>query len=101
MFSLPLHIPTLSVSFCGALLVLQLGLLYAFIVCESNFLHSCALPITSHVIPSMLSSLMSGIPSSEQLSHGATKNLHLSLLSLCFNFTAHTPIYLTDCMFLT
>ena len=79
------------VSYHGALFVLQLGILDASIVCELNFLLSCRSLITSPVILSMFSSSMSGIQRSSGTSLGTTKNLHLALLSLCLNFTVHTP----------
>ena len=51
----------LSISFHGALFVLQLELLDASTVCKLNFLLSCGSPFTSHVsLPSSISCLNEG-----------------------------------------
>ena len=63
----------------------------ASIFCELNFLLSCGLSITPSVIFNILSSSMSGIPSSAGPSQDITKNLHLAVLSLCLNLTVHSP----------
>ena len=76
---------------CGAMFVLQPGLLDASIFCESNFLLLYRLPVTSHVIFNMFISSVSGIPSSAGLSPGITKNLHLAFLPSYHNLTLHTP----------
>ena len=65
---------------------------WTFIVCESSFLLSCGSPITSHVLLNILSSLLSGVPSSAGPSSGTTMNLHLVLLTLCLNFNVYTHI---------
>ena len=43
----------------------------------------------SHVIPSMLSISISGIPGSAWPSHGTTKNLYFTQLSFCLISTVH------------
>ena len=58
---------------------------------ELNILFFCGSPITSHVILSMFSNSVSGIPSSTGPSPGTTKNLNLAVSSLCLNITVHTP----------
>ena len=58
---------------------------------ESNFLLNCKSSTTSHVIFSMPSNSISGIPNGAGLSSGTTKNLHLAILFLCLNLTEQTP----------
>ena len=71
--------------------VLQLGMSDASIACPSSFLLSFRLLITLHVLLSMFNILMSGIPSSERLCPGATKNLY-------FAFCLHVFILLYTCL---
>ena len=87
MFILSLCLPNLTVSSHGALFVLQLGLLDASVVCESNLLISCRLLVTSHDILSKCGKSMSGIPCSAVPSHDNTENLYLVILSLYLNST--------------
>ena len=93
---------TLSALVCLVLFALQLGPLNAYTVWQSDILFLCVSPITSQIIMSMSSNLISGIPSSSGLLPGATKNLHLAVLSLYLNLTVHTSSdqYLTNHMFL-
>ena len=91
----PLCTSTLSVLICGALFVVQLGVLYISIACESNFLLSCRSSSILHVILSMLNTSIPGIPYTAGPSSGTTKNLHLTHLSLCLYFTVH----MTNCIF--
>ena len=94
MFSLSLHTSVLAVVICRALFVLQLGLLGVSIVCESKFLLSWCSSIISDINHLMLSTSISGIPRNAVQSPGSTRNLHLTHLSLCVNFTVHIPICL-------
>ena len=48
---------------------------------------------TLHIILSNPNSLISNIPNSTGLSPGTTRNLHLTTLSVCFNWTEHMPSY--------
>ena len=90
-FILSLCTITPSVLICGVLFVLQLGLLDVTTLCMMKFLLSCGLPIISHIILSIRSSLISAIPSSAGPSPGTTKNQHLTHLPLYLNFTEHMP----------
>ena len=63
--------------FCGALFVLQAGLLDVSIVYEFSFLLLCGSPITSHITFSMFSGSVSGVPSRARPSPGTTNNQYL------------------------
>ena len=93
MFALVSFVSTLSILTC-----LQPGLLDAPIGYELNFTLSCRSPITSHVIFSMLSILMPGIPSSAGPSSGPTNIWHFYLCVLILLNTHLIVCYLTDCM---
>ena len=102
MFVLFTCVCTLSILFHGFLLVLQLGLLDASIVCKSNFQLLCGSLITLYFILSMFSCKVCGIPSSAGPSSGVTKNLclHFYLCVLILLYTCLIVQYLCDCMFL-
>ena len=72
---------------------LQLRVPVGSIVCGSDFLYACWSSTNSHIIFSMPSNSMSGIPNSTGPSLGTKNNLHLATLSLSHNLTEQTPYF--------
>ena len=93
---------TLSDLLSIPMFALQLRPPVVLIVCKLNFLPACCSSTTSHIVFSMPSNSMSGIPNSTWLSPSTTKNPHLATyLYVLIELNKHLVVLcLNYCMFL-
>ena len=91
------HVCTYTILFASTLSVLACGAAARvsgfYIFCELNFMLSCGLLITSHIIFSIFRSSKYGFPSNAGPSPSTTKNPHLTSLSLYLHLIVHIHNY--------